>query len=129
MQSSRAHTRSALLHHTTPSNAEGGAYTAYAHAYLVHLAAELPVRHVELRKHVAGRQRHLVQRRGVPRRQDDAAVRGVVAQLVDDGGELVHASAAAAGRTGLVMVWYTVDMGASGMSVYGNGCDCEWESW
>lgn len=49
------------------------------------------VRHVELRKHVARRQRHDLEVLGVPRAHDDAPVVGVRPQLVHHVGQLVDA--------------------------------------
>jgi hypothetical protein len=75
---------------------EGHAETHVARA-LLHLAAQLAPLDVdvELRKEVAGRQRHLGDRRGVPRGEDDAAVRRVRLDAADDVGDLVDARAAA----------------------------------
>jgi len=68
---------------------------AHVPAALVHAAAELPALHVELREHVARRQRHGGQRRRVPGAQDDAPVGRAAADGVDDLRQLVYALAAA----------------------------------
>lgn len=58
---------------------------------------------VELGKHVAGRQGHLLQVGGVPGAHDDAAVVGVRAELMYDLGELVDALARVVGAGVLVL--------------------------
>lgn len=50
---------------------------AHVRAALVHLAGQLPLGHVELAEHVARRQGHLAEIRGVPRRENDSPVLGV----------------------------------------------------
>mmetsp|Transcript_42750 Transcript_42750/g.106420 ORF Transcript_42750/g.106420 Transcript_42750/m.106420 type:complete len:561 (+) Transcript_42750:336-2018(+) len=58
---------------------------------LVHLAGKLAVGHVELRKHVARGEGHLVQVGRVPRRHDDAPIVRLVFDLVKHVGNLVDA--------------------------------------
>jgi hypothetical protein len=57
---------------------------------LVHLAAEFPVGHVELAKHVARRQSHFVEICWVPRGHDDSAVGGRVLDLIDAVLQLIY---------------------------------------
>ena len=59
-------------------------------AHLVELAGEFPGGHVELDEAVAGRQRHLVQVRGVPGAHDDPPVAGPGLDPVDNLSQLVH---------------------------------------
>ncbi|KAJ6264719.1 tRNA modification GTPase [Drechslerella dactyloides] len=58
--------------------------------------------HVELREHVAGRKRHLLEVCDVPRAEDDASVVRIVLELVDHFGELVDALAGVVGVSALV---------------------------
>jgi hypothetical protein len=58
-----------------------------------YLTAELAVGYVELAEHMARRERHLVQVRGVPGSQHDAAVLGRLFDLLDAVQQLVHALA------------------------------------
>src|ERR1700677_1602300 len=58
-------------------------------AALVKLAAQLAVDDEELEKRVAGRQRHLVDLGGIPRRDDVPAAVGLFLDLLDDLGDLV----------------------------------------
>eukprot|EP00958_Prasinococcus_capsulatus_P016603 scaffold1839_cov382-Prasinococcus_capsulatus_cf.AAC.17 len=64
---------------------------AHVRRPLVHLTGELAVGDVELRKHVAGGQRHLRQCCRVPRRQNNAAVPRFVLDSVNHLRQLVHA--------------------------------------
>mmetsp|Transcript_23521 Transcript_23521/g.56245 ORF Transcript_23521/g.56245 Transcript_23521/m.56245 type:complete len:389 (-) Transcript_23521:616-1782(-) len=64
---------------------------------LVHLAGEFPVRHVELAEHVAGRQRHILERGGVPRGEEDPPVVRVGLDLVDYFRELIDTFPAVVG--------------------------------
>mmetsp|Transcript_22694 Transcript_22694/g.73459 ORF Transcript_22694/g.73459 Transcript_22694/m.73459 type:complete len:215 (-) Transcript_22694:1002-1646(-) len=57
---------------------------------LVHLAGELPVGHVELGKHVAGRQRHFGNVGRVPGGEDDPPVVRLLLDRLDDLSDLVH---------------------------------------
>ena len=59
--------------------------------YLVELAGKLPGGHVELDEAVTGRQRHLVQVRGVPGAHYDPPVAGAGLDPVDNLRQLVHA--------------------------------------
>mmetsp|Transcript_41303 Transcript_41303/g.86485 ORF Transcript_41303/g.86485 Transcript_41303/m.86485 type:complete len:396 (-) Transcript_41303:583-1770(-) len=58
---------------------------------LVHLAGELAIRHIELREHVARRQRHLRDVLRVPRGEDDATVVRLVLDRIDHLLDLVDA--------------------------------------
>ena len=58
-------------------------------AALVELAAQAPVRHVELEERMARHERHLRQVGDVPRAHDDAAGVGLLAQEADGLGDLI----------------------------------------
>ena len=70
---------------------------------LVHLARQLTVGDVKLAEHVARGQGHLLERRGVPRGEQDAPVVGVVLDLVNHLRELVHALTGVVGVHVLVL--------------------------
>ena len=70
---------------------------------LVELAGEPAVGDVELEQRVARRQRHRLEVTDVPRADDVAAAVGVGADLLDDGGDLVHRPAVR-GRPGPPLV-------------------------
>eukprot|EP00411_Alexandrium_monilatum_P097620 CAMPEP_0175802222 /NCGR_PEP_ID=MMETSP0097-20121207/87931_1 /TAXON_ID=311494 /ORGANISM="Alexandrium monilatum, Strain CCMP3105" /LENGTH=525 /DNA_ID=CAMNT_0017113555 /DNA_START=193 /DNA_END=1767 /DNA_ORIENTATION=- len=86
---------SADLRHHARQQGVGGDVEGHAQAHvagpLVHEAGQLPVGHVELAEHVAGRQRHEAQVRRVPGGQQDPSVGGVLLDLPDALRQLVDA--------------------------------------
>jgi len=60
---------------------------------LVQLAAELTIGHIKLEECMTWRQRHLIYKTDVPSVDDDAAAVGIVFDLIDDLGDLVHMTA------------------------------------
>lgn len=85
------HTRNTQHTHTTHTDARTAPIT------LPLLLNAPPPPHPDtpthLRRHVARRQRHVLERRGVPRREDDAAVLGALPDQPHDLRELVDALA------------------------------------
>ena len=84
----------AYLRHHQREQGIGGDVERYAEenvgAALVELAGQFAVRDVELEERMAGCERHLVELADVPGRDDQAARIGVLLDLRDDFGNLVH---------------------------------------
>mmetsp|Transcript_16655 Transcript_16655/g.26417 ORF Transcript_16655/g.26417 Transcript_16655/m.26417 type:complete len:240 (-) Transcript_16655:216-935(-) len=60
---------------------------------LIHLARQPTIRHIELHKHMARRQRHLIQIARIPRTHHNPARVGIVLDLLDAVHQLIHSLA------------------------------------